>query len=101
MKDSIPQKDSREVGLFRFFVKQRVFVNLLFLGVFITGIILWKFFLNREAFGNFDFVVDGKIAGFHPGLYALVINMVIAVTGSYGIERLTNKSTASQSDNNR
>ena len=42
------------------------------------------------AFGNFNFVVDGKIAGFHPGLYALVINIAIAVTGSYGIKKMSN-----------
>ena len=34
------------------------------------------------AFGPFDFVVGGKIWGFHPGLYGLLINLGIAVGGS-------------------
>ena len=34
------------------------------------------------AFGPFDFVVAGKVWGFHPGLYGLVVNLLIAVVGS-------------------
>ncbi len=34
------------------------------------------------AFGPFGFVVAGKVWGFHPGLYGLVVNFVIAVVGS-------------------
>ena len=34
------------------------------------------------AYGGFDFVQNGKIYGFHPGLIGLVINITIAVTGS-------------------
>ena len=34
------------------------------------------------AFGPFDFVIGGKIWGFHPGLYGLLINLGIAVGGS-------------------
>ena len=34
------------------------------------------------AFGPFDFVSAGKIWGFHPGLYGLLLNLVIAVGGS-------------------
>ena len=34
------------------------------------------------AFGPFDFVTDGKIWGFHPGLYGLLLNLCIAVGGS-------------------
>ena len=34
------------------------------------------------AFVPFDFVVGGKIAGMHPGLYALALNLCIAVAGS-------------------
>ena len=34
------------------------------------------------AFGPFDFVSAGKIWGLHPGLYGLIINLVIAVGGS-------------------
>ena len=34
------------------------------------------------AFGPFDFVVGGKLWGFHPGLYGLLINLGIAVGGS-------------------
>jgi SSS family solute:Na+ symporter/sodium/pantothenate symporter len=39
------------------------------------------------AFGPFDFVVSGKLWGFHPGLYGLVANVAISVLGSVGIER--------------
>lgn len=34
------------------------------------------------AFGDFTFVENGKIAGFHPGLFGLLINGAIAVFGS-------------------
>ena len=34
------------------------------------------------AFGPFDFVTDGKIWGFHPGLYGLLLNLGIAIGGS-------------------
>jgi len=34
------------------------------------------------AFGGFDFVVAGKVWGFHPGLYGLAVNFVFAVLGS-------------------
>ena len=34
------------------------------------------------AFGPFGFVSAGKIWGFHPGLYGLFINFVIAIIGS-------------------
>jgi SSS family solute:Na+ symporter len=39
------------------------------------------------AFGPFGFVVAGKIWGFHPGLYALAINLLIAIPGSLYICR--------------
>ena len=39
------------------------------------------------AFGPFEFVVVGKIWGFHPGLYGLLINLVIAVGGSLWLNR--------------
>lgn len=34
------------------------------------------------AFGPFSFVEAGKIWGFHPGLYGLLINFIIAIGGS-------------------
>jgi SSS family solute:Na+ symporter/sodium/pantothenate symporter len=34
------------------------------------------------AFGGFEFVVRGKVGGFHPGLVALVANLAVAVGGS-------------------
>ncbi|MDA1097162.1 MAG: sodium:solute symporter family protein, partial [Chloroflexi bacterium] len=37
------------------------------------------------AFGPFNFVVAGKVWGFHPGLYGLMINLLIAVVGSLQI----------------
>ena len=35
------------------------------------------------AFGNFDFVENGKIAGFHPGVVSVVPNLIIAIAVSY------------------
>ena len=35
------------------------------------------------AFGPFEFVIAGKIWGFHPGLYGLLLNLCIAVGGSW------------------
>jgi SSS family solute:Na+ symporter/sodium/pantothenate symporter len=34
------------------------------------------------AFGGFEFVQNGKVAGFHPGLVALLPNLTIAIVGS-------------------
>ena len=34
------------------------------------------------AYGGFSFVQHGKIAGFHPGLFGLLLNFLIAVTAS-------------------
>jgi SSS family solute:Na+ symporter/sodium/pantothenate symporter len=34
------------------------------------------------AFGGFEFVQNGKVAGFHPGLVALLPNLTIAIAGS-------------------
>ena len=39
------------------------------------------------AFGPFDIVVAGKLWGFHPGLYGLVVNLTIALLGSLMLER--------------
>jgi SSS family solute:Na+ symporter len=43
-----------------------------------TGILLAMLL----AFGGFDFVQKGKIAGFHPGLVAVLPNLAIAILGS-------------------
>ncbi len=50
----------------------------LFVGVFIS---LWL------AYGGFDFVYEGKIYGFHPGLIGLIVNLLITVFGSIFINR--------------
>jgi SSS family solute:Na+ symporter/sodium/pantothenate symporter len=34
------------------------------------------------AYGGFEFVVKGKVGGFHPGLVALVVNLIVTVGGS-------------------
>ena len=34
------------------------------------------------VFGPFEFVVNGKIWGFHPGLFGLALNVMIAFVGS-------------------
>jgi len=39
------------------------------------------------AFGEFAFTSHGKVAGFHPGLVALVPNLLVAVLGSLRRER--------------
>jgi len=47
-----------------------------------TGMIIGVIVSLTLAFGNFDFVIDGKIAGFHPGLIGLMANFIFAVFGS-------------------
>ena len=39
------------------------------------------------AYGEFSFVTDGKLYGFHPGLVGLLINLIISVTGSLYISK--------------
>ncbi|MFT5351485.1 MAG: SSS family solute:Na+ symporter [Planctomycetota bacterium] len=39
------------------------------------------------AFLPFEFVQSGKVWGFHPGLYGLLLNLLIAVVGSLYISR--------------
>jgi solute:Na+ symporter, SSS family len=39
------------------------------------------------AFGGFEFVQNGKIAGFHPGLFGLLLNFLIVFTGSLYLNR--------------
>lgn len=41
------------------------------------------------AFGGLDFVQDGKIYGFHPGLVGLLFNLAIAVVGSYKLNKIS------------
>ncbi len=48
-----------------------------------TGILLAMLL----AFGGFDFVQNGKVAGFHPGLIALLPNLAIAVIGSHWVNK--------------
>ena len=43
------------------------------------------------AFGGFDFVQNGKIYGFHPGLIGLLFNLAIAVLGSLWINKTNNR----------
>ena len=40
------------------------------------------------AFGNFDFVVNGKVAGFHPGVIAIGPNLIIATVGSLTLSKI-------------
>jgi SSS family solute:Na+ symporter/sodium/pantothenate symporter len=39
------------------------------------------------AFGGFDFVRAGKIAGLHPGLFGLVVNLMVALSGSWYLNK--------------
>lgn len=41
------------------------------------------------AFGGFDFVQNGKVYGFHPGLIGLLFNLTIAIIGSYKLDGKT------------
>ena len=51
-------------------------------GPVLIGILLGLAVALLLAFGPFAFIVDGKVWGFHPGLYGLAINLGFAVTGS-------------------
>ena len=51
-----------------------------------TGIVLAMLL----AFGEFEFVHKGKVAGFHPGLVAVVPNLAIALIGSHWINSRNN-----------
>jgi SSS family solute:Na+ symporter/sodium/pantothenate symporter len=52
-------------------------------GPALAGLATGIFLALLLAFAGFDFVHNGKIAGFHPGLIALVANLAIAIIGSY------------------
>ena len=54
------------------------------------GIVIGVFISLILAFGNWDFVVRGKIWGFHPGIIGVIPNLIIAVCGTY---ILTNRQT--------
>jgi len=56
-------------------------------GPILIGLLLGLVISLMLAFGPFSFVVAGKIWGFHPGLYGLVVNLVIAVAGSVWLAR--------------
>jgi SSS family solute:Na+ symporter len=51
-------------------------------GPVLTGLVVGLIVSLSLAFGPFDFVVAGKVWGFHPGLYGLAANLAIAVGGS-------------------
>ena len=51
------------------------------------GIIVGVFISLCLAYVSFNFVHEGKVYGFHPGLIGLVINILITVIGSIFINR--------------
>jgi SSS family solute:Na+ symporter len=51
-------------------------------GPTLAGLIAGLIVALSLAFGPFDSVVAGKVWGFHPGLYGLAVNFVLAVVGS-------------------
>jgi len=51
------------------------------------GLVIGVFVSLCLAYAGFDFVQNGKIYGFHPGLIGLVINITIAVIGSVWSEK--------------
>ena len=56
-------------------------------GPVVLGLVMGLVVSLVLAFGPFDFVTGGKIWGFHPGLYGLLINLLIAVAGSMLIKK--------------
>ena len=56
-------------------------------GPVLIGLVLGLTVSLALAFGPFAFVVDGKVLGFHPGLYGLVANISVAVPGSFWVSR--------------
>ena len=58
-------------------------------GPVLWGLIAGLLISLTLAFGPFDFVVAGKIWGFHPGLYGLIVNLTIAVLGTLIQDRRT------------
>jgi SSS family solute:Na+ symporter len=63
-------------------------------GPTLTGLVAGLVVALSLAFGPFDFVVAGKVWGFHPGLYGLVVNLLIAVVGSLAPERANREAIA-------
>ncbi|MGR8918638.1 MAG: sodium:solute symporter family protein [Gammaproteobacteria bacterium] len=51
-------------------------------GPVLAGLLLGVALALLLAFGDFDFTSRGKVAGFHPGLVALLPNLALAVGGS-------------------
>jgi SSS family solute:Na+ symporter/sodium/pantothenate symporter len=51
-------------------------------GPTLAGIVAGLVIAIALAFGPFDFVVGGKVWGFHPGIVGLVANATIAIGGS-------------------
>ena len=52
-------------------------------GPVLLGLVLGLAISLSLAFGPFSFVVAGKVWGFHPGLYGLVVNLFCAIMGSF------------------
>ncbi len=51
------------------------------------GLVAGVFLSLWLAYGGFSFVQNGKISGFHPGLFGLALNALIAVVGSLYLNR--------------
>jgi SSS family solute:Na+ symporter len=49
----------------------------------LLGMVLGLAVATALAFGSFEFVVRGKIVGLHPGLFGVVLNLLVAVGGSW------------------
>lgn len=56
----------------------------------LTGLVVGVVISLGLVFGNFDFVIGGKVFGFHPGLYGLTANLLIVILGSYLLRRKKN-----------
>ncbi len=55
------------------------------------GIIIGVFISLVLAFGDWDFVNKGKIWGFHPGILGIIPNLIVAVFGTYILQKYSQK----------
>ena len=53
----------------------------------LVGLIVGLLISLVLAFGPFSFIADGKVWGFHPGLYGLIANLTCALGGSIWLAR--------------
>ena len=70
-------KDKRELGLFRFFTRQKVFVNLVAIFVLVVGSYI-AYNMKREAFPNIDFDLV-MVTTVYPGAVAQEVEQLVTI----------------------